>query len=99
MQKGRNESFEEQAKTIADIPSLDEMALMQLPAQLKEIEEEAFAGMACEGIIVPDGCTSIGAKAFADCKSLIYIRIPSSVTDIAEDAFEGCGSVRIDYAE
>ena len=65
-------------------------------AMLKEIEDEAFMGLAVEGIIIPDGCTTIGSKAFADCPNLIYIKIPASVTSIADDAFEGSNQVRID---
>ena len=52
-------------------------------------------GLACEAIIIPDGCISIGAKAFANCKKLVYLQIPASVKSIAEDAIEGCDSVRI----
>ena len=91
-----NTSFAIQTKTAEDIPSLNSMSLLALPAQLTTIEEEAFAELPCEGVIIPDGCTTIGQRAFADCDHLIYIRIPASVTDIAEDAFDGCEWVRID---
>ena len=67
-----------------------------LPANLKSIEEEAFAGSAFEGVIIPEGCESIGSRAFADCPNLVYIKIPATVTDIAADAFDGCGEVTID---
>ena len=40
--------------------------------------------------------TTIGSKAFANCRNLIYVRIPSSVTTIASDAFSGCPNVIID---
>lgn len=35
------------------------------------------------------GTKSIGSKAFAACRYMIQIRIPNSVTDIADDAFNG----------
>ena len=73
-----------------------ERRVLILPANLKTIEAEAFAGSICETVIVPEGCESIGARAFANCKNLTYIRIPTSVKTIAEDAFEGCGEVEID---
>ncbi len=59
------------------------------------IEEEAFAGAAFEAVIIPEGCTSIDSRAFADCPNLVYVRIPASVTSVAEDASEiaKCGSV------
>ena len=94
-----NSGFEAQSKPAAVIPALNDLALLKLPAGLKTIEDEAFAGLSCEGVIIPDGCTTIGAKAFASCESLIYVRIPASVEDIAEDAFEGCELLVIDRAE
>ena len=69
---------------------IENVHTMKLPAQLKEIEEEAFAGRPCQVVIIPDGCTTIGSRAFADCDELLYVRIPPSVTEIADDAFEGC---------
>ena len=86
-------------KTVADIPALNDMALLKLPAGLTTIDDEAFMGLACEGILIPDGCTSIGSKAFANCSKLVYVRIPAGVEDIAGDAFDGCPLVRIDAAE
>ena len=39
-------------------------------------------------VIVPEGCKTIGSRAVADCDELLYVRILSSVNEIAEDAFE-----------
>lgn len=72
------------------IPALKDMNTLRLPAGLDSVEDEAFTGLACEAAIIPDGCREIGARAFADCPNLIYVRIPLSVTYIAPDAFEGC---------
>ena len=44
-------------------------------------------------IIIPQGVTSIGARAFEDCKSLTSITIPDSVTSIGESAFSWCDSL------
>ena len=41
-------------------------------------------------IILPNGLTSIGNRAFYDCKSLTSIEIPNSVTSIGSYAFEKC---------
>ena len=60
-----------------------------LPAALREIGAEAFEGLPMDAVIVPDGCTVIGSRAFADCENLIYARIPAGASDIADDAFEG----------
>ena len=90
-----NPAFEKQVLFANDIPALSEMSVLRLPEQLYTIEDEAFIGLACEAVIIPDGCTSIGHKAFADCTNLVFVMIPDSVTDIADDAFEGCGQLRL----
>lgn len=44
--------------------------------------------------IIPDGVTSIGEKAFADCDKLNNITIPVSVISIGDLAFLGCESLK-----
>ena len=44
---------------------------------------------------MPDGCETIGARAFADSANLRTITIPASVTSIAADAFDGCTDLTI----
>jgi len=73
-------------------PDLIEPDLL-LPAALKMIAEEAFAGGAFAAVQIPEGANEIGKRAFADCKGLVQISIPDSVTTIADDAFEGCSTV------
>ena len=64
-----------------------------LPADLKVIDAEAFANLDVQQVVIPNGTTTIGSRAFADCTNLKVIFIPDSVTDIAEDAFEGSTDV------
>ena len=66
---------------------LDELLL---PASTVTIEEEAFAGSNCQMVTIPASCRTIGKRAFADCEDLVYVKISSSATSIADDAFEGC---------
>jgi len=71
-----------------EIPML-ELTAMKLPANLRVIAEEAFAFIPSQAIELPDGCTAIGARAFASCVNLQVALIPASVETIAPDAFEG----------
>ena len=64
------------------------------PANLTEIGEEAFMGIAAKAVRISDRVTSIGPRAFAE-SNVRQIVIPASVTDIAEDAFEDNGAVVI----
>ena len=74
--------------------NVDLAALRQLSA-LKDIGEEAFAGISAESVFIPDGCQVIGAYAFRDCGNLKWIRIPDSVTAVDPTAFDGCGRVYV----
>lgn len=77
------------------IPALSDMAVLRLPSSIKTIEENAFEGLACQAIIIPNGCSTIGEKAFAENDNLLYVHIPASITTIADNAFEGCDNVTI----
>lgn len=68
---------------------------MTLPASLTAIADEAFYGMPVSSVYCPDGMKTIGAKAFANCKSLRKIRIPASVSTINANAFTGCTNLTI----
>ena len=66
--------------------------VLTLPAGLKTIEEEAFYGdTSLSEVVLPEGLTTIGSKAFANSR-VKWIYIPASVTSIADDAFEGVWS-------
>lgn len=66
---------------------------MQLPWGLEALEEEALCGVGAAQITVPAGVTSIGARAFADCSSLVLVILPDTVQQIAADALEGSPAV------
>ena len=60
------------------------------PHGLTRIEQEAFYNcLSLEKVVLPGTVTHIGARAFAR-SSLTEIKLPASVTAIAEDAFSGC---------
>lgn len=61
---------------------------LTLPESLQIIEDEAFTGIAAEQIKINESVEKIGNGAFSGCKSLLFVSIPDSVTEIADDAFE-----------
>ncbi len=67
-------------------------AMLTLPANLTEIEQEAFADCAVQTVIIPQSCTKINALAFANCSSLYAVVIPGRTTQIASNAFQNCPS-------
>ncbi|MBO7138800.1 MAG: leucine-rich repeat protein [Bacteroidaceae bacterium] len=44
-------------------------------------------------LVIPDGVTSIGDRAFSYCSGLTYISIPNSVTSIGNSTFSGCSGL------
>ena len=73
---------------------------ISLPAQLTEIEAEAFMDNNAMVVVrIGNGVRRIESRAFKDCSTLEEIWIPESVTYIALDAFEGCDKLTIHCAE
>lgn len=54
---------------------------------------EKYNGASTE-VVVPNNVTSIGEKAFMDCKGLISVTLPNGITSIGESAFENCENLR-----
>ena len=64
-----------------------------LPAALSEVDEEAFAGISAQKVVIPDTVTSVGSRAFADCSNLLLVELPSDCSGFAPDAFQGSGPI------
>ena len=62
--------------------------LLELPADVTEIEEEAFADGAFIYVKLAEGTTSVGPRAFANCPNLFIIYVPTQ-TEIDPTAFDG----------
>ena len=45
-------------------------------------------------LVVGEGITAIGAKAFSDCKNLSDVSLPETLEKIGEEAFLGCDSLK-----
>lgn len=74
----------------AEDSSLSGKADLVLPPELATVREQAFFGIAAQSVYLRDRVTEIQAQAFADCKTLGWVRIPPSVERIADDAFQNC---------
>ncbi|MBQ9773214.1 MAG: leucine-rich repeat domain-containing protein [Clostridia bacterium] len=57
------------------------------------IGDYAFFGAEITHVSVPDGITSVGTRAFAQCDSVLSITLPDSVTSVGAEAFYKCTSL------
>ncbi len=60
---------------------------IRIPKSVKTIGSRCFENCGFVNYTIPDGITTIGYKAFADCEKLTNITIPNSVTSIGDGAF------------
>lgn len=67
--------------------------MLSMPKNLRIIEEQAFMGStSIEGpLVIPEGVTEIGARAFEGCAGVTELHLPKSVTLIGSRAFAGTG--------
>ena len=66
--------------------------VLTLPHDLTTIQEEAFTFTDAQVVVVPEGVTRIGPRAFGDCPRLQRVYLPDSLVEISDDAFQGCPS-------
>ena len=59
---------------------------LTLPAGLKVIKAQAFAGSPATEVVLPEGVQAIGSRAF-EGSAVTRINLPASITQIDEDAF------------
>lgn len=60
---------------------------------VKEIADSAFSSSSLENVVIPEGVTVIGEKAFLGCRDLERVTIPSSIVRIGHNAFFNCRSL------
>jgi hypothetical protein len=64
------------------------------------IGDNVFAESHIRSVVIPEGVTTIGARAFFDCYNLGSVSIPKTVTRIGDNAFTGgrVAEIRVDRA-
>ena len=72
-----------------------DLTTLTLPASLTTIEEEAFAGVAAERIVIPSGVTAIESNAFSGCPNLTELVLPAGIAFFAPDALGTSGPVYV----
>lgn len=77
------------------IEVVDAVDTFTMPTNLKAVNDMAFNKTTAQMIILPAGIDSIGAMAFANSSTLLYVYIPNSIEIIADDAFAGSKNVCI----
>ena len=75
------------------IPVLNEYTTLVLPKGLTKVEAGAFENGAFEVVVIPEGCTSVGDRAFANCRNLKIVFAPKGFSNYAGTAFAGCGPI------
>lgn len=69
--------------------------------KVEAISKEAFAANEGEKtysfskLILPDTLTSIGEKAFMNCKDLVEVSLPRNVSVLSDYIFSGCSSLKL----
>lgn len=56
----------------------------------KGTDSEIGISKAISKIIIPEGTTAIGYRAFHNCEGLVSVEIPDGVTSIGKNAFQRC---------
>lgn len=70
---------------------------IEIPGAIKTIPNELLAGNRgpkLETVILNNGTTHIGKKAFQGCESLVEITLPEGLRSIESGAFEDCKSLK-----
>ena len=61
--------------------------VLRLPGSLDAIDAEAFMGCAARTVVIPEGCASVGDRAFANCPNLRFVVVLDSATTFGSDVF------------
>ncbi len=79
--------------------NVQNITVVNFPTTLIKIEEKAFAGSSVKKAFMHKSqeLVEIGAYAFSECKNLVQVDMPRSLTTIGDYAFYYCDKLRIAY--
>ena len=67
---------------------------IEIPGSLHKLIAFAFyQSKSLKKVVFNEGTKSIGPWAFKDCTALTDVYLPTSLTEISDKAFEGCGKI------
>jgi hypothetical protein len=69
------------------------LTAVTLGTGLKGIPGGAFYRNPIITIVIPEGVTQIGVRAFLNCKQLTTVTLPSTLLEIENEAFSGCSAL------
>lgn len=73
--------------------NITDMKTFALPSATEEIDEEAFEGIACRRLIIPEGLESCAADAFEGLSAIEQVAVPEGLSDAVMGALPRGGDV------
>ena len=84
---------ETQVSSRTILPVQTKTNFLTMPDEAFYSKEELCGAPNLRSVIMPEGMTEIGNKAFKGCSALVEIEIPVSVTAVGTNVFEECTSL------
>lgn len=78
-----------------------ELDILHIPGSIKKMGKCAFAGSTVSSVTIGEGCDIIGHSAFAFCKKLHEVNLPTTIKQIDVCAFKSCkrlSEIRLPWA-
>ncbi len=80
----------------ASFAGCEDLENINIPNNIEEIRESAFAETRISRIEIPEKVKKIGNRAFSNCENLEKVSIPINVTNIEGNPFYGCTNLTIE---
>ena len=64
---------------------------------LRNIPDYFLVNTDIQSFTIPDGFNSIGKEAFKDCRDLVTVIVPKTLTEVKAGAFQNCVNLKVIY--